>query len=260
MQCGVAGFRSAKLRQLRLVLGEWQYTSWRLSLSADAPNKRGVPAHIPLDFTAKTSIAVGVDGLLLGCRPAWPQPPGFGWCKHRDRRGAEMENEAMATKQTSKQAKTKAAAKVDTSVINKPVRNGGPEPERRNPRARSRSAAAHQAGATAGAADGVVVHEKSEQTRSRSKRAAARADVQAGSVTSTDQPTASTKRAKLIAMLERPEGASVAEIGQRLGWLPHTVRAAITGLRKAGRAVTRSKDADDRSVYRFAPVEPASQR
>ena len=45
-------------------------------------------------------------------------------------------------------------------------------------------------------------------------------------------------------MLERPEGASVAEIGQRLGWLPHTVRAAITGLRHAGREVTRSKDAD----------------
>ena len=71
---------------------------------------------------------------------------------------------------------------------------------------------------------------------------------------------ASTKRAQLIGMLERPEGTSVAEIGQRLGWLPHTVRAAITGLRQAGRAVMRSKDADDPSVYRFGPVEPASQR
>ena len=40
-----------------------------------------------------------------------------------------------------------------------------------------------------------------------------------------------------------PEGASVAEIGQRLGWLPHRVRAAITGLRHAGREVTRSRDA-----------------
>jgi DNA-binding MarR family transcriptional regulator len=87
-----------------------------------------------------------------------------------------------------------------------------------------------------------------------------RTDVAADSVSSADQPPASTKRAKLIAMLERPEGASVAEIGQRLGWLPHTVRAAITGLRRAGRGVTRSKDADDRSVYRFAAVEPASQR
>ena len=57
----------------------------------------------------------------------------------------------------------------------------------------------------------------------------------------------------LISMLERPEGASVAEIGQRLGWLPHTVRAAITGLRHAGREVTRGKDESGQSVYRLAP-------
>jgi hypothetical protein len=173
-----------------------------------------------------------------------------------------MENEAMATRQTSKQAKTKAAAKVDTRVINNSVRNGERKAERRNPRARSRSAAARidQAGATAAAADSAVVHDKSEQTRSRSKPISGRADVRAGRVSGDNQPPASTKRAKLIAMLERPEGASVAEIGQRLGWLPHTVRAAITGLRQAGRAVTRSKDADNRSVYRLAPVEPASHR
>ena len=221
-----------------------------------------VPAHIPLDFTAKASIAVGVDGLLLGRRLAWPQPPGLWWCKHRDRRGAEMENEAMATRQTSKQAKAKAAAKVDARVINKPIRNSEREVERRNPRARSRSAAApiDQAGATAAAVDGTVVHNKSEQTRSRSKPILGRTDVRVGGVSGGNQPPASTKRAKLIAMLEQPEGASVAEIGQRLGWLPHTVRAAITGLRQAGRAVTRSKDADDRSVYRLVPVEPASQR
>jgi DNA-binding MarR family transcriptional regulator len=61
-------------------------------------------------------------------------------------------------------------------------------------------------------------------------------------------------------MLERPEGASVAEIGQRLGWLPHTVRAAITGLRKADREVTRSKDGNDRSVYRVVTVKTAGER
>jgi len=169
----------------------------------------------------------------------------------------------MATRQTSKQAKTKTAAKVDTRVINKPVRNSEREAERRNPRARSRSAAARsdQAGAMAAAADGTVVHDKSEQTRSRSKPISRRTDVRSGRVSGdNNQSPASTKRAKLIAMLERPDGASVAEIGQQLGWLPHTVRAAITGLRQAGRAVTRSKDADDRSVYRLAPVEPANQR
>ena len=70
-----------------------------------------------------------------------------------------------------------------------------------------------------------------------------------------DRPRASTKRAVLIGMLERPEGASVAELGQRLGWLPHTVRAAVTGLRHAGREVTRSKDAEGQSVYRLARPE-----
>ena len=70
-----------------------------------------------------------------------------------------------------------------------------------------------------------------------------------------DRPRASTKRALLIGMLERPDGASVAELGQQLGWLPHTVRAAITGLRHAGRQVTRSKDAEGQSVYRLARPE-----
>jgi len=172
-----------------------------------------------------------------------------------------MENEAMATRQTSKQAKTKAAAKIDAGVINKPVHNGEREAERRNPRARSRSAAtpSDRARATV-TSDGAVVHDKPESPRSRSKPTSGRTHLGAPSMSGADQPAASSKRAKLIAMLERPEGASIAEIGQRLGWLPHTVRAAITGLRQAGRAVMRSKDADDPSVYRFGPVEPASQR
>jgi TolB-like protein len=54
--------------------------------------------------------------------------------------------------------------------------------------------------------------------------------------------------------------SSVAEIGQRLGWLPHTVRAAITGLRHAGREVTRRKDTTSQSVYRLTPVEIAPNR
>jgi len=148
----------------------------------------------------------------------------------------------MTTRQTGRQAKTKAEAKVDPGVItNKP----GGKTERQT-KARSNDAAA--------------VHGKPKQARPRSKPVAPRADLASASGSGAHQPPASTKRAKLIAMLERPDGASVAEIGQRLGWLPHTVRAAITGLRRAGRAVTRSKDADDRSVYRLAPVETSDKR
>jgi hypothetical protein len=172
-----------------------------------------------------------------------------------------MENEVMATKQISKQAKTKTAAEPGTKIINKPFRNSGHEGQRRNPPTRSRSAAAQidQAGAAA-AANRAVVHNKPRRAPFASQPTAGRTVLGTASLRGADQPPVSTKRAKLIAILERPEGASVAEIGQRLGWLPHTVRAAITGLRQAGRAVTRSKDADDRSVYRLAPVEPASQR
>jgi hypothetical protein len=100
-----------------------------------------------------------------------------------------MENEAMAAKQTSKQAKTESGAKVDTGVINKPGRNTEREAARRNPRARSRSAAARidQIGATAVAVDGAVIPDKPERTRSRSQPTAGRTDVGAASIRGADQ-------------------------------------------------------------------------
>jgi len=43
---------------------------------------------------------------------------------------------------------------------------------------------------------------------------------------------ADTKQAKLIAMLKRPNGASIEEIVAAFGWQPHTVRGAISGALK----------------------------
>ena len=97
--------------------------------------------------------------------------------------------------------------------------------------------------------------ERPEKTALKPKPRSKGADTVPVSVSSLDTPRASTKRAMLIGMLERAQGASVAEIGQRLGWLPHTVRAAITGLRHAGREVTRSKNESGQTVYRLAPIE-----
>ena len=209
-----------------------------------------------------------VDGLLLGRRPAWPERRACGGAKHRDRRGADLENEAMATRQTSKQGKSKAGARVDTGATNKSGAHSEREPQRRNPRVRSRSAAArtNRARAIAAAAPQAslnaseMVHDKPQRAHSRSKPAAERASLATAAASGGEQPPASTKRAKLIAMLEQAEGVSIAEIGQQLGWLPHTVRAAMTGLRKAGREVTRSKDASDRSVYRLVALKTAGER
>ena len=173
----------------------------------------------------------------------------------------------MATRQSSKQAKSKTEAKVDPGATNEPSATSEREPKTRNPRVRSPAAArTNRTGATAAAAPQAslnaseIVHDKPQRAHSRSKPTAERAALATAAASGGEQPPASTKRAKLIAMLERAEGASVAEIGQRLGWLPHTVRAAMTGLRKAGREVTRSKDADDRSVYRLASVKTAGER
>jgi hypothetical protein len=74
-----------------------------------------------------------------------------------------------------------------------------------------------------------------------------------------EQPTAprpGSKLAKLITMLMEPDGRTVDELSQAMGWLPHTVRAAITGLRKGGHVVVRAKNDAGVSVYRIeAPAE-----
>ena len=50
-----------------------------------------------------------------------------------------------------------------------------------------------------------------------------------------------TKIDGVLILLRRPEGTTLAELIAATGWLPHTTRAALTGLRKKGHAVTRGK-------------------
>ena len=50
-----------------------------------------------------------------------------------------------------------------------------------------------------------------------------------------------TKRDQLSAMLVRDEGATLDQMIASTGWLPHTTRAALTGLRKAGYIIDSDK-------------------
>lgn len=50
-----------------------------------------------------------------------------------------------------------------------------------------------------------------------------------------------TKRDQLAGLLVRDEGATLAQMIAVTGWLPHTTRAALTGLRKAGYAIDSDK-------------------
>jgi hypothetical protein len=53
-----------------------------------------------------------------------------------------------------------------------------------------------------------------------------------------------TKQALVIKMLERKQGANLAELVEATGWLPHTTRAALTGLRKKGHAIITDKSGE----------------
>ncbi len=59
-----------------------------------------------------------------------------------------------------------------------------------------------------------------------------------------------TKADTILDLLQRPTGASIAELTKATGWQPHSVRAALTGLRKKGHGVVRTKD--DQGVTRYS--------
>jgi hypothetical protein len=58
-----------------------------------------------------------------------------------------------------------------------------------------------------------------------------------------------TKRALIIGMLQHSDGASLADLMTATGWLPHTTRAALSGLRRRGFVLEKSERADGTPVY-----------
>ena len=64
---------------------------------------------------------------------------------------------------------------------------------------------------------------------------------------------AGTKQAQVIALLQRPEGASIAEIVEATGWLAHSARGLISGglKKKLGLQITSQKEEGRGSVYRI---------
>jgi hypothetical protein len=62
-------------------------------------------------------------------------------------------------------------------------------------------------------------------------------------------PRAGSKLAQVIDLLKRSDGATIANLVDATGWLPHTTRAALTGLRKRGYAVARERVEGGDSIY-----------
>ena len=61
-----------------------------------------------------------------------------------------------------------------------------------------------------------------------------------------------SKTSLVLELLQRPAGATIAQLAEATSWLPHTTRAALTGLKKKGHEVTSSKAAGEERVYRVA--------
>jgi Protein of unknown function (DUF3489) len=63
--------------------------------------------------------------------------------------------------------------------------------------------------------------------------------------------TAPTKAIIVRKLLLRPKGASLAEIIEATGWLPHSARAFMTGLRKKGHLLVRECRTNGETAWRI---------
>ena len=64
-------------------------------------------------------------------------------------------------------------------------------------------------------------------------------------------PREGSKQELVINMLSAKSGTTLDALVGATGWLPHTTRAALTGLRKRGFTIDRSRTGGEESVYRI---------
>ena len=69
-----------------------------------------------------------------------------------------------------------------------------------------------------------------------------------------------TKQALVLGLLQRKQGASLAELVAATGWLPHTTRAALTRLRQGGHDLQKEKRDTGETAYRIEPARVARAR
>lgn len=102
---------------------------------------------------------------------------------------------------------------------------------------------------------------RSGERKARDKRSASRTspvEAKRQKDTQVSGPGGS-KRATIIRMLSAKDGASLNDLVAATGWLPHTTRAVLTGLRKKGFVLERVRE-EGVSAYRITghPAEAAA--
>ena len=67
-----------------------------------------------------------------------------------------------------------------------------------------------------------------------------------------------SKSAAVVRLLTRARGATIAEIQAATDWQPHSVRAYLSGLRKAGRPLDKEERKSGETSYRLGTVLTAA--
>jgi hypothetical protein len=100
-------------------------------------------------------------------------------------------------------------------------------------------------GAAISAAGRATIGIEGDQSPDVEDRENTRSDDKAEPVPDRLSPVTSTrpasKQAQVVDLMQRDGGATLDELVAATGWLPHTTRAALTGLRKKGHLISRDK-------------------
>lgn len=100
-----------------------------------------------------------------------------------------------------------------------------------------------QTGAIAAPVDAKPATIRTEKTHSQARRMAREPAVEAergiGKIPPASTP--SSKASLVLSLMRQSQGATLIDMVVVTGWLPHTARAVLSGLRKKGRPITKAK-------------------
>lgn len=85
--------------------------------------------------------------------------------------------------------------------------------------------------------------------RQQTKRTAEPAQIVPTTSVPSAAPRRPSKQAMIATMLRRKDGAAIADLMTATGWQSHSVRAALTGLRKTGNQIERHHDTAGATRY-----------
>jgi hypothetical protein len=113
----------------------------------------------------------------------------------------------------------------------------------------------HRGPITLAALDAVIANAEAAQTDVDPEIEAAVSAIEATARAEAKKPRTrdNSKQASVIAMLKRPEGATIAQIVDATGWQAHTVRGTFAGAfkKKLGLSITSHKAQGGERIYRI---------